>query len=214
MKIEELKRMYTGDETNNYYEVSTPQKTEHGYLVDNLKDGTMTEIYNLEYQKSKYHQEGLTEHIALVAHKMHQMTMFTSRKQNRIAVAIAILHDLGKKFTIKINQVGDVCYWNHESLSANLARDFLLTHNDDGHFTDEEINMIFIIIHQHLQLKVIKDELARRCYIEGFKKIYGAEAYDYLELLDQADQGYPEGTEIDYNYINEGFSIIEDYLYF
>lgn len=215
MNIEELAKLYIGDEINELHDVSTPQKTENGtYLVENLKEKRFTEINTLNDQRSKYHQECLTDHIAIVAHKMHTMTMFDSRNRNKIAVAIAILHDLGKKFTVKINQTGDICYWNHESLSADLARDYLNTHNKDGYFSDDEINMIYIVIHQHLQLKLIKDCFAHRCYIEGFKKIYGEEAYDYLQMLDQADQGYPEGCIIDYEYIKKGYSIIENYQYF
>lgn len=214
MKIEELEKLYLEDEINKGYNVSTPQKTERGtYLVENMKKGQLAEIESLNIQTSKYHQELLLDHIAIVTHKMHELTMFTSRKQNKIAVAIAILHDLGKKFTVKINHAGEICYWNHESLSANLARDYMLIHNQNDYFTNEEINMIFIVIHQHLQLKLIRDDIARRCYIEGFRKIYGEEAYNYLEMLDQADQGYPEGSEIDYNYIGEGYSIIEKYYY-
>lgn len=214
MKIEELKKLYLEDEINEAYNVSTPQKTERGtYLVENMKEGQLTEIESLNIQTSKYHQELLLDHIAIVAHKMYELTVFTSRKQNKIAVAIAILHDLGKKFTVKINQAGEICYWNHEILSAYLARDYMLIHNQNDYFTDEVINMISIVIHQHLQLKLICDDIARRCYIEGFRKIYGEEAYNYLEMLDQADQGYPEGSEIDYNYIEEGYSIIEKYYY-
>ena len=212
MKIEELTKMYIGEESNELFGVATPERTERGtYLVENLKEGRFTEISSLNIQTSKYHQELLMDHIAIVVHKMYEMVKLENEETKKIAIAIALLHDIGKKYTIKINAVGDICYYNHEQLSADLSKVFLRSR---GNFTEDEINMIYIVIHQHLQLKLIKDYIARRCYVEGFKKIYGEKAYEYIEMLNVCDQGIPEGIPIDYDYIKKGYSIIDDYSWF
>ena len=71
-------------------------------------------------QTSKYHHENLRDHVALVA-----ANLVDAGLSSTLAVQLAVLHDVGKKYTAATNKVGDICYYNHEAVSALIAKYWL-----------------------------------------------------------------------------------------
>ena len=205
MTIENLRNLYEAEEYNKYG--STPEFTENGFAINHVNSNSITYFDSLDIQTSKYHQEGLMDHIALVTRRMASASNYDT-----LAITIAILHDLGKKYTIKINAHGEVCYYGHEHLSALIAKDLI---NEHRLLNEDDTNIVFAVIDAHLQLKLLKG-IALYCFVEGFKKIYGEKAYHYLEMLDKADEGINESDLLDesrmFGYeesIKTGYSIIE-----
>lgn len=206
MTLENLKNLYEAAENNKYG--STPEFTENGFAIKHVNSDKVTYFDSLDIQTSKYHQEGLMDHIALVTRRI----AFESNL-DPVAIKIAILHDLGKKYTVKINPRGEVCYYGHEHISAIIAKDLI----DSGVITvsEEDAKIVFAVIDAHLQLKLLKG-IALECFIEGFKKLYGEKAYEYLTMLDYADEGISEEDLLDYakmcrfmECIETGYAIIE-----
>lgn len=141
-----------------------------------------------EQLESMYNDEAVLSHVASVAYKMYTATMFQDKRLNKMATTIAILHDMGN---------------DNGRISADLAREFLWSNEN---FTDEERNLIYIVIHQHKQLKLHTEEIVRNIYITGFKQIYGTEAFELLEMLDVYDT-----DDSDYQDIKEGYRVIEEF---
>lgn len=187
MTLNELRNLYIGSASNKFG--STPELTSNGYAIKHVNSDEVTYFDTLDNQTSKYHQESLMDHIALVARNIAYITNL-----DLLAVKIAILHDLGKKYTIKINNIGDVCFYNHEHVSALIAKDMI----DSKVFiaTDEEAKIIFAVIDAHLQIKLLKG-IAYECFVKGFEEIYGTRALNILLALDKADEGITKDSMIE-----------------
>ena len=71
-------------------------------------------------QTSKYHQETLLQHVDLVA-----ANLVDAGIDEALAVKLAVLHDVGKKYTSATNAVGGVCYYGHAEISAFIAGHWL-----------------------------------------------------------------------------------------
>lgn len=71
-------------------------------------------------QVSKCHRENLFQHIELVATNLAATDMPES-----LAVKLAVLHDIGKKYTSATNKVGEICYHGHEKVSAFIVGHWL-----------------------------------------------------------------------------------------
>ena len=195
MNLSKLTELYIYD--GSYNDHHTPNYIEGlGYAIPHVKDPkTVTFIENLNVQTSRYHKETVMDHIALVVYNMHRDYGNTF---GELAIAIAILHDLGKKYTIGINNIGDICYYGHEKLSAEIARN-VITNTDiyrNNLFTDEDVDTLYNVIYHHLDLKLIKDEDMKEIYCQGFRQKYGKRALDYLVILDKEDQGIADTNDL------------------
>lgn len=71
-------------------------------------------------QTSKWHYETLQQHVALVAANAVEAGL-----PPKLAVALAVLHDIGKKYTSATNKVGGVCFYGHAKVSAFIAAHWL-----------------------------------------------------------------------------------------
>ena len=91
-------------------------------------------------QTSKYHHENLRDHVALVA-----ANLVDAGLSGTLAVQLAVLHDMGKKYTAATNKVGDICYYNHEAISALIAKYWLR-----GTASQSTIKQIVAVIYAHL----------------------------------------------------------------
>lgn len=91
-------------------------------------------------QTSKYHHENLRDHVALVA-----ANLVDAGLSGTLAVQLAVLHDVGKKYTAATNKVGDICYYNHEAVSALIAKYWLR-----GTASQSTIKQIVTVIYAHL----------------------------------------------------------------
>ena len=138
---------------------------------------------DLDCQKSRYHSESISDHVAYVVAKMEQYS--------NIGKMIGLFHDTAKVSTVQINARGEYCFYGHEEKSAdNFTRMFF----DNNTFTKigyDEAYLIDVIIRLHLQLKLLKG-ITRQCFIKGFCLKYGDHAYKLLEALDKADHGLTE----------------------
>jgi len=89
----------------------------HGAAIpDNIEEV----IAPIGTQTSKYHHENLRDHVALVA-----ANLVDAGLSSTLAVQLAVLHDVGKKYTAATNKVGDICYYNQEAVSALIAKYWL-----------------------------------------------------------------------------------------
>lgn len=91
-------------------------------------------------QTSKYHQESLKDHIALVA-----KNLVDNGLSGTLAVQLAVMHDLGKKYTSATNKVGQICFYNHAAISALIAKYWLR-----GTASKSTIKQIVAVIYAHL----------------------------------------------------------------
>lgn len=195
MKLDELTKLYIYD--GSYNDHHTPKYEEGmGYAIPHVKDPkTVTFIENLNLQTSRYHKETVMSHIALVVFNMTHNYDYDYDDIDELGIAIAILHDLGKKYTIKINNSGDICYYGHEKLSAEIARD-VITNINNNIFTDDEVDILYNVIKHHLDLKLIKDQDKKETYCLDFTRKYGKRALKYLLMLDTADQGIADINDL------------------
>lgn len=67
-------------------------------------------------QTSMYHKESLAEHVALVC-----ANLVDAGFDEEDAVALAVLHDCAKKYTMVTNKRGEISFYGHEKLSMQLA---------------------------------------------------------------------------------------------
>lgn len=208
MTRKELEKLYTAPQffvVNEDEEYRTPLEVEGGgYLIDNLATGESTVIPSLNLQTSKYHQETLMDHVAMVTGRMNC-------SYDPVAVAIGLLHDLGKKYTVKLNKKEEFCFYGHEELSAKITKQ-LLTNNDM--FSNKDKKIIVAVISVHLQPKLLKG-ITLECFYEGFKQLYGERALDYLKMLNRADRGVTEEYIDSYlteKEISDGYEVIDAFL--
>jgi poly(A) polymerase len=68
-------------------------------------------------------------------------------KPDVILRTAALLHDIGKPATRKIEASGDATFQNHENVGARMAKRILKAHN----YSPEEIKMIFELIANHMR---------------------------------------------------------------
>lgn len=78
-------------------------------------------------QTSKYHQETLQQHVELV-----MANLVDAGVDESLAAKLAVLHDVGKKYTSATNAVGGVCFYNHAEISAFIAGHWLRKSCDKG----------------------------------------------------------------------------------
>ena len=213
MKIENFIKLYIGNEVNKKYDLHTPIFCEGDnpyYAIPDIRkeeiygDYITTNLESLNIQTSKYHKETLLDHIAFVTHEM--------KYTGYLGITIAILHDIGKKFTVKYNKDGEICYYGHEKISAQLAVD-MLTGNE--FYTDKDLNIIYPVISQHLQPRLIHDSNALNIYYEGFRAKYGPQALDILKKLNDADRGITTIAKLNspevISKIQDGYDIIKSF---
>lgn len=203
MTRKDLEKLYTAPQlfTTDNEDYHTPLEVSDGYLIPNLGTGRSIIIESLNLQTSKYHQETLMDHVAMVTGRM-------SCSNDHIAATIGLLHDLGKKYTIKINKVGDICFYGHEAISAKIAEQ-LLANNDK--FSEEDKKIIVNVITVHLQPKLLKG-ITLDCFYEGFKQLYGEISLNYLKMLNRADRGVTEheiGSYMVEKEISDGYDYID-----
>lgn len=98
------------------------------YGKPSKKDGTVLfpfSVKNPEFkehrgrigdQTSKWHLETLPEHVAMVAVGLTEKGLSEAE-----ACTLAILHDIGKKYTFGTNRRGEVSFYGHEKVGAVIA---------------------------------------------------------------------------------------------
>lgn len=72
-------------------------------------------------QTGSHHIETLAEHVGLVCFEL----IANQQMSRRHAAILAVLHDIGKKYTTAINKKRHCCFYGHDRLSAYLAAHWL-----------------------------------------------------------------------------------------
>ncbi len=122
------------DEHNDVYK--------YPFINAAIPDGVTEVVDRFGTQKSKYHSETLLQHVAIVAAGLVEEGVSKDR-----ALKLALLHDLGKKYTCATNKVGEICFYNHAQVSAFIASHWL----DTGRYEDEdEVKIIVAAIYAHM----------------------------------------------------------------
>ena len=85
-----------------------------------IPDGVVEVCGPIGTQTSKWHYETLQQHAALVAANACDEGLHP-----KMAVALAVLHDIGKKYTAATNKYGGVCFHGHAKVSAFIAAHWL-----------------------------------------------------------------------------------------
>lgn len=128
------------------------------FAVKKVKEGVKEYHGNIGDQTSAYHKETVAEHTAMVVSNFVGEHIASER-----LAAIAILHDVGKKYTSGTNNKGEVCFYGHDSVSAYLAGRWLY-----GLYDDDELKLIVAVIFGHMLPKTAWTEKPEKK--EEFKK--------------------------------------------
>ena len=94
-------------------------------------------------QTSKWHQENLQQHAALVA-----ANAVDAGIDPTMAVALAVLHDIGKKYTAATNKFGGVCFYGHAKVSAFIVAHWLK--NWTHPLSSEMVRDITLVVYAHM----------------------------------------------------------------
>lgn len=105
-------------------------------------------------QTSVYHKEDLADHTCLVAANLMKMNAgFIPKSEalkgisNRfLFTTLAVLHDLGKKYTSAVNKKGEMCFYNHAQVSAFIASSWM----QNWGLADDAIEIIVASIFYHM----------------------------------------------------------------
>ena len=85
-----------------------------------IPEGTKMVRGPLGTQTSKWHHESLSQHVALVA-----ANLVDAGIRPQMAVALAVLHDVGKKYTTSTNKRGEISFYGHAKVGAFIAAHWL-----------------------------------------------------------------------------------------
>lgn len=143
-------------------------------------------IWKIWEQTSRYHKETILEHIAMV------IAWVSKETNNDINMQlVALLHDAWKKYTTWTNQKWELCFYDHEKVSAYLAAIIYR----QLWFSKEEAEPYIRIIHDHLLPfnEWSKDQSKK----EKYRELYGDYITNAITILNQNDIWITEEDETD-----------------
>jgi len=105
------------------------------------KSSTSPYLWKIGEQTSRYHKETILEHIAMVISWISEDTSNDINMQ-----LVALLHDSWKKYTTWTNQRWELCFYDHEKVSAYLAA----TIYRQLWYKKEDAEPYIRIIHDHM----------------------------------------------------------------
>lgn len=211
-KITDMRYVKNGDKITIPYAGSKLIKSMKNKGVNNIM------INGLGDQSSQYHQESLNTHIGSVVGRLAEQEMERANETGKFncdLLLVGLCHDIGKKYTIAANKKGDVCYYNHEALSAYITARLLKKMNVE----EERASIIVGAIYGHLKPKLWnsmydakKGETEEQVF-ERHKNEYvsanGTSGLDLAFKILDADTGYKNIDEIqkDSEIIGDGLEI-------
>lgn len=106
-------------------------------------------------QSSKYHPEGnVWNHTLLVVDEAAKVK--EKSKNSVVFMWAALLHDIGKPSTTKINKLKDkITSYDHDKVGAKLSKEFLLKFSEDDNFKNE----VSELIKYHMQILYVVNDL-------------------------------------------------------
>lgn len=153
-----------------------------------LKEGISQYVSNsFDDQTCKHHQESLTDHTyAVVGHFMEGKHI--TDEKSALDVLTALLHDIGKKYTMATNAKGEVCFYGHEAVSAYIAARSLY---DFGKvFDKKQIREAVTVIAEHLSPKVLWQQKLEA--EQDFIRKNGKALHDKVVKFSECDIGYED----------------------
>ncbi|MBR2994589.1 HD domain-containing protein [Candidatus Saccharibacteria bacterium] len=166
-----------------------------------LPEGLSMEIGPIGAQNSQFHAENLSEHVAMV-----QVNLEEAGIPREIAAKIAVLHDVGKKYTSATNRVGDIASYGHADVSAFIASHWL----KQWDIEEQDAKVLVAVIYAHM--KPFNDWRVRANHSRGaINKKQGF----YLQLIDLMGDEYLANKTMDLISLvaraDEGVQEIDDY---
>ena len=141
-------------------------------------------------QTSMYHRESLQEHATLVA-----ANLVDAGVDRQTAAYLAVLHDVGKKYTAATNKKGEISFFNHAPLSAFITGRWLRS-------VDERMAKLLVaVIYAHFRAHFWKKKPDdRQKYFGELLAFYDGdeqcaeEVMSLIEKLNVCDEGVTEFT--------------------
>ncbi|MBR2641203.1 hypothetical protein IKD49_01955 [Candidatus Saccharibacteria bacterium] len=107
-----------------------------------IPSGLSMEIGPIGIQTSQFHAESLSEHVAMV-----QVNLEEAGLSKALAGKVAVLHDIGKKYTVATNTIGDLVFYNHASVSAFIASHWA----KQWHIEEQDVKILVACIYAHMK---------------------------------------------------------------
>ncbi len=165
-----------------------------------LPEGLSMEIGPIGAQNSQFHAENLSEHVAMV-----QVNLEEAGIPREIAAKIAVLHDVGKKYTSATNRVGDIASYGHADVSAFIASHWL----KQWDIEEQDAKVLVAVIYAHM--KPFNDWRRANHSRGAINKKQGF----YLQLIDFMGDEYLANKTMDLISLvaraDEGVQEIDDY---
>ena len=126
-----------------------------------IPDWLEMEIGPIGVQTSQFHAETLSEHVAMV-----QVNLEEAGLSKALAGKIAVLHDIGKKYTVATSTLGDLVFYNHAKVSA-----FIVSHwAKQWDMEEQDIKILVACIYAHMMPFTDWRTRGHRRRKEGFYK--------------------------------------------
>lgn len=169
-----------------------------------IPDDVVERVGPIGLQTSMYHQESLREHVALVA-----ANLVDAGVDRQMAAYLAVLHDVGKKYTAATNKKGEISFFNHAPLSAFITGRWL--RSVDEPMAKTLVAVIYAHTRAHFWKKKPDD---RQKYFGELLAFYGGDeqcaekAMSLIEKLNVCDEGVTEFTPKFWEKVERGESLI------
>lgn len=178
-----IERMYKSFQMPYYFEGFTNIKIEYPNLRDKGKYGSYCFAFNnlLDYdQNNKWHPETLGEHLLDVHSRLQSLNL----TDDKVLYQTALLHDIGKPFTMQINEeTGKSSYVKHANVGAYMSLFY-------SELTDP-VRTAAIITYHNDTVDWIHNPKAE----PNFQKKVGQEFYNDVKTLGIADHPIKEVRE-------------------
>ena len=161
---------------------------------DSLK--TITNLNQLMRNTDTFNQHNQHHTQSLGQHLFNTRRYIESKTNNIILQEAAKYHDIGKLFTQSYKKDDpNAHYYNHANIGTYALMYGAGIHFEDGSFDEKSTLEWLFYINYHMKKYEITTEKA----IEKYKKIFGEEKFNNLNLLNEADSNRPT------NYLNTDY---------
>lgn len=141
-------------------------------------------------QTSKYHKETVSQHLLMVLGGVAEEVKNADIQDKNAVYVMAITHDAAKKYDSMTNKKGEVCFYDHEHLSAYFAA---AIYKQLGYTKEQSRPYVQAIYDHMLPFNVwSKDTEAEKAYTEK----YGQKQHNLVKLINRNDRGAHSKDEI------------------
>lgn len=164
------------------------KKDEKGLIIFPLRSKKGTPYHgHLGEQTSRYHHESIAEHIKMTVEGMLKENL--QEFNNEEIILLGMLHDAGKKYTGGTNVRGEICFYGHEKISADIACQVY----DVLGYTKEKSKIFIDAIAGHmLPMNAWNNSSNGEKQKQKWILEHGENAFDLLMLIHRNDIGITE----------------------